>query len=399
MGARTFTARTCPALAALVLAGMLAGPAAGGALAATCTATGAQPPNVGTHDNSLTGVAALSSCNAWAVGYYSTGTADQTLIEHWNGTSWQVVPSPDPGGSANYNALADVAAISAADVWAVGTYSNGTADQTLIEHWNGTSWTAVPSPDPSTADNELAGVAASSATNVWAVGREYAVPPDGGEGPPHTLIEHWNGNSWRVVSSPNPTSWDQLGAVAATSTSNAWAVGLDFTRSGAEKTLIEHWNGTAWQQVASPNRAASTPVADSLSGVTAASAANVWAVGGYFNGAGGQTLAEHWNGTNWTIVPSPDPGGSAHSNALAGVAFTPTGTAWAVGTYYDGTALQTLILGWNGTAWKPVASPNPGGTARDNALSGAAATSTTNIWAVGDYNNGTVLRTLAVHCC
>ena len=44
-------------------------------------------------------------------------------------------------------------------------------------------------------------------------------------------------------------------------------------------------------------------------------------------------------------------------------------------------------------------SPNPGGSSHGNYLSGVAATSSTNAWAVGNYYNGTAYRTLATHCC
>jgi hypothetical protein len=406
MDARTFSTRICSALAASLLAGALAGIVpGGGALAATCTATGVQPPNVGIHDNSLTGVAALSSCNAWAVGYYSNGTADQTLIEHWNGTSWKVVPSPNPGGSASYTVLSSVATTSATSAWAVGYYSNGTAVQTLIEHWNGTSWKVVPSPDPtgSSDDNALFGVAATSATDAWAVGYDDAATPDGGEGPPQTLTEHWNGTSWQAVPSPDPSAHtSELRAVAASSTGNAWAVGFNFTSNGAQKTLIEHWNGTSWQHVTSPNHGGFTPVTNRLVGVAVTSATNAWAVGSYNNSTGEQTLTEHWNGTNWAIVPSPDPGGTSHSNSLSDVALTSAGAAWAVGdytTHSNNTAYQTLILAWNGTAWRQVASPNPGGPTRDNGLNSVAIPASGSGWAVGDYSNGTAERTLAAQCC
>jgi hypothetical protein len=115
-------------------------------------------------------VAATSATSAWAVGYFSNGTADQTLIAHWNGKAWMQVPSPNPGSSSNR--LTGVAAISAADVWAVGSYNSGAADQTMVANWNGKAWTRPPSPDPggSTSGNDLFGVAATSSTNIWAVG-------------------------------------------------------------------------------------------------------------------------------------------------------------------------------------------------------------------------------------
>ena len=133
----------------------------------------------------------------WAVGYYYNGGIYQTLVEHWNGTSWSVVSSPNPGTDDNY--LSGVAAVSANDVWAVGYYDNGSgASQTLVEHWNGTAWSVVPSPNAGTSYNYLNGVAAVSASDVWAVGY-YGI----GGSTNQTLVEHWDGTAWSVVSSPN----------------------------------------------------------------------------------------------------------------------------------------------------------------------------------------------------
>jgi len=78
------------------------------------------------------------------------------------------VPSPSPSSAGN--ALSGVAAISATDAWAVGyTIDKGDVKHTLIEHWNGKAWERVSSPDPGGAA-ELDGVAAAGATNIWAVG-------------------------------------------------------------------------------------------------------------------------------------------------------------------------------------------------------------------------------------
>ena len=140
--------------------------------------------------------------------------------------------------------------------------------------------------------------------------------------------------------SPGPaasfaTYGDLLG-VAATSAGSAWAVGY----VGNSATLILHWNGTAWKQVPSPS-----PRAAQLSGVAATSGSNAWAVGFIFNSTGYKTLIEHWNGTRWTKVPSPSPGPLPE---LSGVAATSASNAWAVGN----TGSTTLMLRWNGTAWK-----------------------------------------------
>src|SRR2546430_10535908 len=94
--------------------------------------------------NLLQGVATVSPTDIWAVGYYQSRSSmnDMTLVEHWDGTQWSIVPSPAPGQAS---ALYGVTAISTDNVWAVGEYFNGTEDQTLIEHWDGTQWSIVPS--------------------------------------------------------------------------------------------------------------------------------------------------------------------------------------------------------------------------------------------------------------
>src|SRR6266436_4235533 len=120
---------------------------------------------------------------------------DMTLVEHWDGTQWSIVPSPDSGQAS---ALYGITAISTDDVWAVGDYYTGTKDQTLIEHWDGTQWSLVKSPNKSSFD-ELYGVAAVSSTDVWAVGDQATAYLQPGK----TLIEHWDGTTWHIYKSPN----------------------------------------------------------------------------------------------------------------------------------------------------------------------------------------------------
>src|SRR5439155_1407461 len=134
--------------------------------------------------------------DVWAVGYYVT-SALQTLVEHWNGTAWSVVPSANP--STLDNRFSAVAAVSANDVCAVGQASNddGSGDITVVEHWDGTSWSVVPSPNAGTFINRLNGVATVSANDVWALGYHS----DGSAS--KTLVERWDGTSWSVVDSPN----------------------------------------------------------------------------------------------------------------------------------------------------------------------------------------------------
>jgi hypothetical protein len=130
---------------------------------------------------------------------------------------------------------------------------------------------------------------ATSARDAWAVsgaaGREI--------GTNKTVIDRWNGRTWRRVCSPNPKpSGAILIGVAATSAKNAWAVGTDTDFVTSFQNVIEHWNGKAWRLVHGPVRDGL------LNGVAATSTRDAWAVGGGPSGA----IIEHWNGTLMIVV-------------------------------------------------------------------------------------------------
>ena len=192
---------------------------------------------------------------------------------------------------------------------------------------------------------------------------------------------------------PNPSSLtNHLYGISAPSASDTWAVG-DYLNNGTGffDTLAERWNGKAWTQFGSPDASSHD---NHLLGVSATSAANPWAVG-YYDKAATDTLAERWNGKIWTLFKSPDP--SSQDNYLYGVSATSASNAWAAGYYCTNTACTTngttLILHWNGPAWKQVPSPNPTSASVLNAVS---ATSPSNAWAVGSYTKVSV-DTLAEH--
>jgi hypothetical protein len=195
----------------------------------------------------------------------------------------------------------------------VGTSNNGKVS-TLIEHFNGTSWSVsqnVPSPG---VDAELDGVAATSPTNAWAVGQ---FTPVGGN--QTALILHWNGSTWQQQDSTFPAgTFSSLGAVAATSATDAWAVGFD----PGLQPLILHFNGTAWARKPAPPLGSGT---GSLAGVVASSTSNAWAVGSTFDGFTHRYLVEHWDGANWTTVST-----RTAETFLGAVAGT-SGGFWAVG--------------------------------------------------------------------
>src|SRR5205823_6322194 len=145
--------------------------------------------------------------------------SNQTLLEHWNGSTWSLVSSPNP--STLYSAFSGIAAVSANDVWAVGLYADDSTgnDQALVAHWNGSNWSIVLSPNTGVYRIALYGVAAISANDVWAVGYYSNNGVYGGQ----TLVEHWNGSSWTIVPSPNPGRLNNfLNAVAAVSANDVW---------------------------------------------------------------------------------------------------------------------------------------------------------------------------------
>ena len=161
-----------------------------------------------------------SGSNAWAVGSAEDpAEVPKTLIEHWNGHAWTVVPSPNEGGAADENHLSDVRAFSATDVWAVG---GSTSNGTLTMHRDAAGWSIVPAPDVAGRHCSLAAV-----TGVPGSSRRFAVGScmDQATGDSRTLIERWDGTGWTIVPSPAPGVSSTLTDVVAVSGHELWAVG------------------------------------------------------------------------------------------------------------------------------------------------------------------------------
>jgi hypothetical protein len=278
----------------------------------------------------LQGVVAISPTLAWTAGNVIDGPSAGQLIEQWNGTEWSVFPGPSFTTDEAPEIFA-MTATSANDVWAVGNLAKEGVGFSLFEHFDGTAWTAktVLAPDFQSLD----GASADAIDDAWAVGFK-GIPTD------HTFATHWDGKQWKSVATPNAGNGrNRLLAVLALGPKDAWAVGFStpVAREAATLTLIEHWDGTSWKVVPSPNVGPnSVSQSNRLLGLTANSANDIWAFGSYFadNGSGHQmTLVLHWNGTNWTIAPSPDPtkGTFLDDVLFAGVVPSP-GDVWIFGS-------------------------------------------------------------------
>jgi hypothetical protein len=212
----------------------------------------------------------------------------------WNGSVWSTVSSPNVGTIDD--SLYSVSCVSASNCVAVGYTNTGSAYETLVEVWNGSVWSIVSSPNAGTTDDELRSVSCVSASDCVAVGVGYTDTGSGYE----TLVEVWNGRVWSIVSSPNVQYHDLLYSVSCVSASDCVAVGYTNTTTeydntgGTNETLVMVWDGTVWSIVPSPSPGT---ILDALYSVSCVSASDCVAVG-YTNTGNNiyETLVLSWTG-------------------------------------------------------------------------------------------------------
>jgi hypothetical protein len=224
-------------------------------------------------------------------------------------------------------------------------------------------WTVVPTPQNNfTSIMGFLAVAASSPTDAWAVGydRTASVRPG--------LIEHWDGVRWTVMRNPDP-HYSFLYDVVAISSDDVWAVGSVSQVADTSEALILHWDGSSWSKVpAAPGGVGS------VHSVDGAAPNDVWAVG-----AAGQ----HWDGSTWSSDPGAD---------FSDVDVISATDAWAVGSRYQSGRGDHSVFGhWDGSSWtvtRPFKLDGP---------SALAAVSSDDVWAVGQAKSGFGVKTLAEH--
>jgi hypothetical protein len=304
----------------------------------------------------LQGVVDISPTLAWAVGNESNngGSLFQQVIERWDGKEWSVFPNPKfpPNSEATLFATTST---SGNDIWAVGDFVeiDTNLDFNLFEHWDGTAWTATTVQVAENSFESLSGASADAANDAWAVG--WAAPLSAGSNEP--LAIHWNGTNWVSAVTPHVGEGaNQLNAVLALAPNDVWAVGFSTPdappQQSATLTLIEHFDGANWAVVPSPNIGPhSVNQSNRLLGLTANSPKDIWAFGSYFaaDGSGHQmTLLLHYDGTNWTIAPSPNPtkGNFLDDLLFAGVTLS-AGNVWIFGgeaEFQNNHGIETLAL-------------------------------------------------------
>jgi hypothetical protein len=381
-------------------------------------------------------VSCLSAGACTAVGNQSSGEDTLTLAEAWNGNSWSVQHTPNIPGS-NLSTLSAVSCTSATFCIAVGPARNPVFSYVpLAERWDGTSWSIQTTPSVRGLTTVLESVSCTSATACTATGHYF---PSGDSAP---AAERWNGTAWsvqRVPAAPqihtfaallgvscasasrctavgynvaalaaawNGTAWSyqpirtppgnataQLSAVSCASATACMAVGNHPTAVQQFVPFAEEWNGTSWSLRKTPVSPTALPFGAGtvLHGVSCTAPDACTAVGSYITRVGGlSTLAERWNGTSWSIQPTPDqPGGDGSS--LLGVSCTSAGACTAVGYYYNpgSNTTSTLAEAWNGTSWAIQPTPRHATTVFQD-LDAVSCTSPTACIAVGSVGYDTL---------
>ena len=131
-------------------------------------------PKIGTGDNVLIDISAVGNDDVWATGYYVEGTQYKTLTLHYNGTTWTHVPSPN--GAGRTSILMRIGASSPTNAWAVGFEYRAALNHYVAstQLWDGSGWSAFPSAISidGTKESAMFDVAkAPDTSQVWAFGR------------------------------------------------------------------------------------------------------------------------------------------------------------------------------------------------------------------------------------
>jgi hypothetical protein len=363
------------------------------AVACSSDWTVAETPNVGGQDNVLAAVAGASPRDVWAVGQFAPDANPNitlTLTEHFDGQSWSVVPSPNLGQNRG-NALLAVAARGSA-AWAVGYHiGDDFLAHALIEVWDGTSWQIARVPAQFETEN-LYGVSASAPDDAWAVGSGRD-----DEGAFHAIALHFDGHAWSPVAPQNPgVNGNVLYGVLARAPGDVWAVGQQIGTAPPDEALVEHWDGKRWTVVPT---AGSDGSSRQLIAVDLAARDDVRAVGDAQDGVVSlRTLALAGDGGALAQQPTVDP--NHGDNRLTGVAAVNDDETFAVGsTLTDAGNLESLIVtGGERSTWDRVPSPSPGGDG-DTELAAVIAVGGHNLWAVGRFDGPDATQTLALHRC
>ena len=181
-----------------------------------------------------------------------------------------------------------------------------------------------------------------------------------------------------VKPAPATASTYTLGVLSGDScTSTTFCMAVGDKGQATFGTLTESWNGSFWSVVPSPSPSSPSNF-DSLRGVSCTSATFCMAVG---TDSYATTLIESWNGSVWSVVPSPSPSGDG--NSLDAVSCLSATDCVAVGSTGGNTTFsQTFVESWDGSTWSVTSTPAP--VYDNNSLQGVSCASSTSCMAVGE---------------
>jgi hypothetical protein len=327
----------------------------------------------------------VSALIAWAP---LAGTA---VAERPSATGWSIQQSPNPEGATG----SFLNAVSCADdgtCAAVGLYGVQSTNLTLAEHWDGSAWSVESTPNPKGATfSDLSGVSCPAPTMCLAVG--FSILAGGSKVRP--LAELRSGSStWRLKQPPKPfvAVWAILNTVSCVSPTDCTAVGgfIKGSGEGQEQPLAEHWDGTSWSIEKVPNP--HTENGSSLSAVSCPAASACEAAGSYTDFDSLQAvMAFGWNGSKWTRQAESDPGGGESSDQLS-LSCTDASHCTAAGYWDDDQGVvRALIERWDGAEWTMQAAADPEQSQFDE-LEGVSCSAPTACTSVGYWSpsaNGT----------
>lgn len=290
-----------------------------------------------------------------AVGSQTISGASSPYAQYWNGKSWANQSAEVPAGSTAAELQSDHC-LSKTSCVSAGSYTTASGTFSLIESWNGSTWSIQSSPNPSGAtETKLKGVSCKVITACIAVGFSNA------EGKWATALKGSSGTwSLQTVPKPGEAISSELHGVDCTSATSCMAVGAYNTGASTYWAMAAYWNGTEWSLKTVPKPAESKR--SILLDISCSDSSNCTAVGGYLNSKSVQvTFVERWNGTSWTLQSSPNPVGSTNS-VLQNVICEDRNICVAVGDWINAGTWQPMAQRWNGSSWSLDSPANPSGS-------------------------------------
>ena len=306
---------------------------------------------------------------------------------------WTLFRSPTSTwllGDASLSGLNTITALGRNDVWAGGFRR----DSSLSLHWDGATWQAVPSPNIGSRGSSLSALAGRAADDVWGAvqwrvesGGLYEAERMAGA----STIVHWDGHAWRIM--PD-TEMGGINQIVTRAVDDAWAVGSFNLGKGNSGMTLLHWDGKSWQDRSAEWPNAANGITDGLDGAAAPAAHDLWAVGSDLD-----DQIVHWDGLTMSTVETatamlPPVG----SYSLAAVSASRSGDVWVVGSYQalPGIAShRALILHWDGRGWSHIFAPDSAGTSSQ--LTTVVAPSADDVWGLGSRGVADLTEPMLLH--